>query len=197
MLQCVQSEFPIDYGLPLELALAIGFVKSLPLSTKPKKLDVDVCSGLPLHKNMQWQATAQPLGEFVAEFPDFVAKCRVLLPLEEFVATCEKTVQVPFPHPTLTSKSHTTNNTMIDYYPSAATTANAAADSPEALPLTMTRISVATRMARRMTLRTRRQMMTKGWRTRSFAQQETSRTERLIASGQLVWRTATFKKKLA
>jgi hypothetical protein len=145
---------------------------------------------------MQWQATAQPLGEFVAKFPDFVAKCRILLPLEEFVTTCKKTVQVPFPHPTLTGKSHTTNNTMIDYYPSAATTANAAADSPEALPPTMTQISVATRMARRTTLRTRRQMMMKGWRTCSFVQQETSRTERPIASGQLVWRTTTFKKKL-
>ncbi len=45
------------------------------------------------------------------------------------MCTCKKTVQVLFPHPTLTGKSHTTNNTMTDYSTSAATTADTAANA--------------------------------------------------------------------
>ncbi len=51
------------------------------------------------------------------------------MPLAEFVANCKKTVQVLFPHPTLTGISHTTNNTMPDYYSSATTATNATANT--------------------------------------------------------------------
>jgi hypothetical protein len=100
--------------------------KSSALSTKPTNSYVDMCSGLPLHKNVQWLATAQPLHR---NSRIFVLKCWILLPLEEFLCTCKKTVQVLFPHPTVTGKSHTTNNTMTDHSTSAATTADTAANA--------------------------------------------------------------------
>ncbi len=93
-----------------------------------------LCSGLPLHKNVQIKCTQYKTHKFprgrvqwlclaqkcavashctatAQKFPEFVAKCWILCALEEFLCTCKKTVQVPFP--TLTGKSHTTGKKTV------------------------------------------------------------------------------------
>jgi hypothetical protein len=88
---------------------------------------------------VQWLATGKQLPVashctatcgICCQILDFVAKCQNFCHLRNLLPVFEKkTVQVPFPHPTLTSKTHTINNTMTNYSTSAATTANAAANA--------------------------------------------------------------------
>jgi hypothetical protein len=78
-----------------------------------------IASGKPLHSHLR---NLLPNFGFCCQMSDFVATCGICCQLQ-------KTMQISFPHPTLTYKSHTTNNTMTDYSTSAATTANAAANA--------------------------------------------------------------------
>jgi hypothetical protein len=112
----------------LELALAIGFGSDL------AKICLWLASGnfLPNQCHSVQNPQIPTWTCAVAShwrFAEFVAKFWMLLPFAEFVATCKKTVQVPFPHPTPTNKLHTTNNTMTEYSTSAATAMDTAANA--------------------------------------------------------------------
>jgi hypothetical protein len=148
----------------------------MPLSTKHTNFYVVMCSGLPLAKYCQWQATAtaQTLAAFVATIRILLIIVRFCCHLQNLLPIAKKQCKFCF-HTPLSLAYHTPQITpcqIIILLPPPPPTL--LPTPPKALPPTKRRTSVVTRMPWRMTPKTRHQMMMKGQRARSFAQQGTS-----------------------